>query len=313
MLAGLKNSASKLCLGCWSFGGGDVWGQQSLEDSREVVSIALDNQVVTLDTAELYNEGRSEACLGDCLRGIRQKAVIATEAGPGNLSKTALSGACERSLKRLRTDYIDLYQVHWPESGVPLSETFEAMENLKAAGKIRQYGVCNFGVRDISALDGKHRPMTNQVAYNLLFRAVEFGIANASRSAGMTLVAYSPLAQGLLTGKYNSIDEVPPSLARTRLFSGKEWFVDGSTGRAMALSGDGSRSRGRGSEKPQADNAEHPGGSCGGGCRNPAKTDFAHGANQGETRRERRYVANPIENPMSSKEDLQLDNASGIV
>ena len=219
MFAGLKNANSKMWLGCWSFGGGEVWGNQSLEDSQEVVRTALANGVVIFDTAELYNEGRSEECLGNCLRGIRNKAIVATKAGPGNLSKSTLPRACERSLKRLRTDHLDLYQIHWPDRSIPLAETFGALERLRAEGKILQYGVCNFGVQDISAIGEIYKPLTNQVAYNLLFRAVEFGITNSCEASGLTLIAYSPLAQGLLTGKYRNADEVPQSLSRTRLFS----------------------------------------------------------------------------------------------
>jgi aryl-alcohol dehydrogenase-like predicted oxidoreductase len=127
--------------------------------------------------------------------------------------------ACEHSLRRLGTDYIDLYQIHWPSRVTPLAETMEAMEKLLQQGKVRAVGVSNFGVQDIADLQAIGRAESNQVPYSLLFRAIEFGITERSMEAGMSIVPYSPLSQGLLTGKFSSADEVPIARARTRHYS----------------------------------------------------------------------------------------------
>jgi aryl-alcohol dehydrogenase-like predicted oxidoreductase len=122
-------------------------------------------------------------------------------------------------LKRLRTDYIDLYQIHWPNWDVPLEETMGAMEKLKQDGKIRFIGVSNFGVRDLTEALACTEIVTDQLIYSLLFRAIEYEILDKCREAQVGVLAYSPLAQGLLTGKFQDPAEVDDERARVRLFS----------------------------------------------------------------------------------------------
>ncbi|MCX7591687.1 MAG: aldo/keto reductase, partial [Kiritimatiellae bacterium] len=131
-----------------------------------------------------------------------------------------LAAACERSLRNLGTDYIDLYQLHWPSREIPVSQPLAVLERLKEAGKIRAYGVSNFGVQDLrEALDFSCCIASNQMAYSLLFRAVEFEILPFCRQIGIPLLCYSPLMQGLLTGKFTAVADVPTERRRTRHYS----------------------------------------------------------------------------------------------
>jgi len=179
----------------------------------------LDIGVNLFDTAEAYGDGYSELILGRALAGRRHEAVIATKVSPGYLSRDALQQACERSLQRLNTDYIDLYQIHWPSRGVPLAETMEALERLREQGKVRLIGVSNFGVQDLSHLLAIRRCEADQLPYNLLCRAIEYGIRQKCIDEDVGILCYIPLLQGLLTGKFSSPDEVPQARARTRHFS----------------------------------------------------------------------------------------------
>lgn len=211
---------SEYALGCWPFAGGEVWGTQSDETSIAAVHAALDAGINFFDTAEGYGEGRSERVLGRALAGRRQEAVIATKVSASNLSPDGIVRSCERSLGYLRTEYIDLYQVHWPSRSVPLADTVGALERLREQGKVRAIGVCNFGVGDLADLLEIGGVATDQLPYSLLWRVIEGSIQPVLLANEIGIICYSPLAQGLLTGRYASADEVPDGLARTRHFAG---------------------------------------------------------------------------------------------
>lgn len=211
-------------LGCWAFGEAEFWGEQDDAESIATVHAALDLGVTMFDTAESYGDGRSEEVLGRALQGRRDEALIATKASPKNFGKESVIAACDQSLRRLRTDVIDLYQLHWPSGDFGLDETFAGLLELYERGSIRAVGVCNFGVRDVArAVEEARRSglpvVTDQLPYNLLWRAIEHGTMEACREHELAVLAYSPLAQGLLTGKFDDPDQVPETRARTRLFS----------------------------------------------------------------------------------------------
>ena len=212
-------TVSVVAMGCWAIAGGRVWGPQDEVDSIATVEAALDAGVNFFDTAEGYGDGYSELVLGRALAGRRHEAVIATKVGRSRLSGDEVQQACERSLQRLQTDYIDLYQIHWPRRTVPLDETMEALERLCEQGKARAIGVCNFGVGDLSDLLKVGGTETNQLPYSLLWRAIEYEIRQKCIDEGIGILCYSPLAQGLLTGKFGAPDEVPEGRSRTRHFS----------------------------------------------------------------------------------------------
>lgn len=212
-------AVSRIWLGCWSFGGGEIWGEQSRKDTIATVDYAIDAGINIFDTAEQYNEGRSETVLGDALVGKRSNVLIASKVRQESLSKDALIRACEQSLVRLKTDYIDIYQIHWMDYTQDLDDIFESLEYLRDQGKIRSFGVCNFGTETIRNIPEAYSPVSNQLCYNLLFRSIETGIVKSCRNKNIPIVAYSPLAQGLLTGKYPSLRDVPDNLARTRMYT----------------------------------------------------------------------------------------------
>ncbi len=167
---------SVIALGCWAFAGDQFWGAQDDADSINTVHAALETGVNFFDNAEGYGAGHSEAVLGRALVGRRDQAIIATKVSQENLAPEMLRKACEGSLRRLQTEYIDLYQIHWPSRVVPLAETLETLGALKQEGKIRAIGVCNFGDRDLDELLATGHVESNQLPYNLLWRAIEFDI-----------------------------------------------------------------------------------------------------------------------------------------
>jgi myo-inositol catabolism protein IolS len=210
---------SVIAMGCWQIAGDAVWGDQDHRVSIETVHAALDAGVNFFDTAEVYSGGESEVVLGQALACRRSEAVIATKVSRTNLAAEDVRKACEGSLRRLGTDYIDLYQMHWPNPDIPLSETMEALSKLKEEGKIRAVGVSNFGTRGLPELLESYECASNQLPYNMLWRAIEYDIKPMCVENGISILCYSPLAQGLLTGKFSSPDDVPDTRARTRHFS----------------------------------------------------------------------------------------------
>jgi aryl-alcohol dehydrogenase-like predicted oxidoreductase len=180
---------SEFALGCWPFAGGKVWGPQDDDVSIATVHAALDKGINFFDTAEGYDDdSHSEEVLGLALTGRLTEAVIATKISPPHLVPGLVDEACEASLRRLRTDTIDLYQIHWPNHNVPIEDSLEALIKLRDAGKIRSIGVCNFGVNDLSSALKSADIVTDQLPYNLLWRPIE--VENVSK----TMLALSATA-----------------------------------------------------------------------------------------------------------------------
>lgn len=232
MLGNTGIEVSRMALGCWPFAGGRVWGPQDDDDSINAVHASLDAGVNFFDTAEGYaDDSNSEEVLGRALEGRRDEAVIATKIGNANLHPSSVAEHCNASLRRLQTDYIDLYQIHWPNHDVPIEDTMAELLKLQDSGKVRALGVCNFGVRDLTDILECGAIVTNQLPYNLLWRALEFAIKPTCVANDVGIICYSPLQQGLLTGRYATADEVPPGLSRTRHFSkDREQAIHGEEG-----------------------------------------------------------------------------------
>ncbi|HEY7088026.1 MAG TPA: aldo/keto reductase [Tepidisphaeraceae bacterium] len=210
---------SPIAMGCMSLCSNATYDDIPVDQAVATVHAAIDAGINFFDNAPMYGDGEAERRLGVALEGRRDKVVIADKIGSPNLSAQEVKDECEKSLKLLRTDYIDLYQIHWPRRKVPLDETLTAMEKLVSGGKVRALGVCNFGPLDLGEALAKHRLETNQVAYNLLFRAVEHEVRDICVDRHIGLLCYSPMAQGLLTGRFKSADEVPELRQRTRHFA----------------------------------------------------------------------------------------------
>ena len=150
-----------------------------------------------IDTAEMYADGGAEEVVGEALAGRRDEAFLVSKVYPWNAGRDSAIAACEASLKRLRTDHLDLYLLHWPGS-IPLDETLEAFECLREAGKIRRFGVSNFDIdemRALHALPGGEACAVNQVLYHLCSRGIEHSLLPWQREHGMPTMAYCPLAQ----------------------------------------------------------------------------------------------------------------------
>lgn len=210
---------SVITMGCWAIAGGRVWGEQDETAAIEALRTAVDVGVNFFDTAEAYGDGRSEQLLGKAFQGMRDDVVIATKVSNSNLRPQDLRASCEDSLRRLGTDYIDVYYIHWPNWDIPLADTMGEMARLKDEGKIRFVGCSNFGRQDLQEILEIGHVEVNQVAYSLLFRAIEYEIVPTCMEHQVSIAPYSPLMHGILTGKFETIEDIPDGRARTRHFS----------------------------------------------------------------------------------------------
>jgi aryl-alcohol dehydrogenase-like predicted oxidoreductase len=212
---------SKLCLGCMNFG----WKTPEAE-SMEIIDQAIDSGINFLDTANVYSRGESETIVGNALQrnGKRHSIVLATKVhgrmddddvlAAGN-NRRHIIAQCEASLKRLQTDYIDLYQIHRPRSDTPIDETLRALDDLIRAGKVRYIGTSTFPAwRVMESLWaakelGLNRFISEQPPYHLLDRSIERELIPMAQSHGLAILPWSPLARGFLTGKYKRGEDVP--------------------------------------------------------------------------------------------------------
>ena len=172
------------------------------------LQLGLDLGATLIDTAEMYGEGDSEALIGAALAGRRDEAFIVSKVYPHNAGRRAMASACERSLRRLRTDRLDLYLLHWSGS-VPLVETVEAFSALQKAGKIRHWGVSNLDLKEmktLTSLSGGGAVQTDQVLYNLSRRGIEWDLLPWLRKRNIPVMAYSPFEEGRLLRDPRLID-----------------------------------------------------------------------------------------------------------
>ncbi len=213
---------SELCLGCMMFG-----RRTEPQDSYAIIDRALDAGINFLDTANVYSRGRSEEITGEALKRNKQRAkvVLATKVhgkmddedpnASGNTRRHIME-QCEASLRRLQTDYVDLYQIHRPQSDVPIDETLRALDDLVRAGKVRYIGTSTFAAwQAVEALWvakelGLNRFVSEQPPYNILDRRVERELVPMARTYGYAVIPWSPIAGGLLTGKYTRTNPNPP-------------------------------------------------------------------------------------------------------
>lgn len=202
---------SPIIMGLWQAGGQYWTGIDDAETTR-AVQACLDAGVTSFDTAEEYGGGHSEQILGRALQGRRHEAVVMTKVFSNHLRAEAVQDACERSLRNLGTDYIDLYQIHWPSGSwgsevVPIQETMGALLRLQEAGKIRHIGVSNFNVAQMREAAACGRIESLQPPYSLFWRHIDREIRPYCEAENMSILAYSPLAQGVLTGRFRGDHE----------------------------------------------------------------------------------------------------------
>jgi diketogulonate reductase-like aldo/keto reductase len=189
--------------------GQGTWGmgesKNAHADEVAALRLGIDLGMTLIDTAEIYGDGGSEKVVADAIEGQRDQVFVVTKVSPRNASRTGVPKACERSLKRLRIDAIDLYLLHWP-SNTPLAETVEAFEQLRSAGKIRRWGVSNFDVKDMEELSAIWTESyggelgsacsANQVLYHVGERAIESDLLPWSQRNKIPIMAYSPVGRG---------------------------------------------------------------------------------------------------------------------
>jgi diketogulonate reductase-like aldo/keto reductase len=184
--------------------GQGTWHMGEVEKERaaeiRALQLGLDLGMTLIDTAEMYGDGEAEKVVGQAISGRRADVYIVSKVYPHNASRKGAVAACERSLRRLKTDYLDLYLLHWRGS-IPLEETLSAFEDLRRTGKIRNFGVSNFDKSDmeeITELSGGEGTVTNQVLYNLQRRGIEWDLLPWCRQRRIPVMAYSPIEQGRL-------------------------------------------------------------------------------------------------------------------
>jgi len=216
---------SVITFGAWAAGGW-MWGSTDRNDAINAIKAGYELGVTSIDTAPIYGQGDSEQIVGDAIKGIsRDKLQLVTKFGmrwdlaKGDFGfksknndgkeidiykyagKESVIYECEQSLKRLGTDYIDLYQIHWPDSTTPISETFEAVNRLIEQGKVRYAGVCNYDAAQLKEADQTLEIISNQIPFSMVNRGVEAETVPYCIEHNKSVLAYSPMERGLLTGK----------------------------------------------------------------------------------------------------------------
>lgn len=234
---------SAIIFGAWAIGGW-WWGGTDDKNALEAIHEAFDLGINCIDTAPQYGFGHSEQLVAKVIKGRRSKVILATKCGlrwdleegdfffdatdevggrfkvHRNLRYGSILEECNRSLKRLGTDYIDLYQCHWPDATTDLGETMDALLELQTQGKIRVFGVTNFSVDMMKTCLKKGKLASLQPKYSLLSRHIESDVLPFCRSEGIGILAYSPMEHGLLTGKFTPDHKFPPGDERAR----QPWF-----------------------------------------------------------------------------------------
>jgi aryl-alcohol dehydrogenase-like predicted oxidoreductase len=222
-------SVSPLCLGAMMFG---AWGNTDHEDSVRIIHAALDAGINFIDTADVYSRGESEEIVGKALAGARRDSVVLATKAHGTMgddvnqfgnSRRWLVKEVEDSLRRLKTDWIDLYQSHRPEPDTDIDQTLGALTDLVSAGKVRAVGSSTFPAWQIVQAQwvaenrGRERFMCEQPPYSMLIRAVEKDVLPACQEYGMGVIPWSPLAGGWLSGRYGKGGEDPGSSRRAQM------------------------------------------------------------------------------------------------
>lgn len=217
---------SAITFGAWAIGGW-MWGGTDMKEAIDAIHAGLDQGITSIDTAPVYGFGLSEQIVGEALKGKqRDKIQLFTKFGlrwdtdRGELhadtqdnngktlrvnkyaGKEGVHYECEQSLKRLRTDYIDLFQIHWPDPTTPIEETMEALILLKEQGKIREAAVCNYNVSQLIEAEKTLALVSNQIPYSMLQRDYEKQVVPYCQEHQMSILAYSPMQRGILTGKF---------------------------------------------------------------------------------------------------------------
>lgn len=229
----LNSGISPIILGTWAMGG-NHWGSCDDADALRAIETAIDNGINTIDTAPVYGNGHAEALVGKAIQGKREKVFLATKCGldmyantyQRNLSPSFIEHDLAESLKRLKTDYVDLYQCHWPDPQTPIEETMAALQRFKDQGKLRYIGVSNYTTAELEVAIRCTSLFSLQSQYSLLERTVEDDILPWCHEKGVRFLSYGSLGAGMLTGKYTECMRFPSGDARSffyRFFKPRYW------------------------------------------------------------------------------------------
>ncbi len=205
-----------------------IYGDKHIRALR----LGIDSGMTLIDTAEEYGDGRAEEIVGKAIESIRDKVLVATKFSPKHNSYEHILTSAENSLRRLRTDYIDLYQIHWPNPEIPIAETMRAMKQLLTKGKIRYIGVCNFSVeqfKEAQTFLGSERIVSIQTEYNLFDRSIEKKILPFCEQENITTIAYSPLDQGRIVSsdeKARLLHSIAEKHGKTEAQVSLNWLVN---------------------------------------------------------------------------------------
>ena len=219
-------------LGTWGIGG--EMGSDSSRDEAgiQALRLGLDLEMKFIDTAEMYGGGHSEEVVARALEGRRDRVFVASKVSPRHFAYDDVLAAAGRSLKRLGLKQMDLYQLHWPNPRIPISETMRAMEKLVNDGIIRHIGVSNFSVERMKEAQqslSHEKVVSNQVEFSLIDRSVEAGILQYCQKEGLTLIAYSPLGQGKIPrgrgSSFKVLDEIAEKLNKSRNQVALNWVL----------------------------------------------------------------------------------------
>lgn len=222
-----------LGLGTWGVGGFSGRHLGGEDKDVKALRLGLELGMRFVDTAEMYGHGHSEEVVGIAVGEERGSVFIATKVSAENLSYERVMRSCEASLKRLKTNYIDLYQVHWPNPRIPIAETMKAMEKLVEEGKVRQIGVSNFSVeqtREAQEALSKNSLASNQVEYSLVERSIEEDLLPYCTREHVTVIAYSPVARGRIPGsgreeRWQILERIAGKYGKTRAQIALNWLI----------------------------------------------------------------------------------------
>lgn len=223
---------TELILGTWAIGG-TMWSDYDEKSAVEAIETAISNGINMIDTAPVYGNGHAEELVGRIIKNRRDKIIIATKCGLDienrmrkDLRPEFIVHDLEMSLKRLSTDYIDLYQIHWPVSDVPVQDTMAALMKLKGQGKVRYIGVCNFSGNELTEAMKYGDVISLQPNYSLLERDIEKDQMKVCVKSGVGIISYGSLGAGMLTGKYKALPSFRKGDARSffyRFFKQQYW------------------------------------------------------------------------------------------
>ncbi len=223
---------TEIILGTWAVGG-TMWSEYDERGAVEAIETAIDQGINCIDTAPVYGGGHAEELIGTAISGKRDKIIIATKCGLDiengsrhNLKPESIHHEIEQSLKRLRTDYIDLYQIHWPDPMVPVEDSMAALMKAKESGKIRYIGICNFSGDDLEKALNCGEVVSYQPNYSLLEREIEYDRVKICTDNNIGIISYGSLGAGMLTGKYHELPQFKRNDARSffyKFFKKQYW------------------------------------------------------------------------------------------